>query len=40
MVTPKEVDGFMIDMSHVIANGVNTALHEKVDVDNFASYSR
>ncbi|MGY0694327.1 GPR endopeptidase [Virgibacillus sp. FSP13] len=40
MVTPKEVDGFMIDMSHVIANGVNAALHEKVDVDNFASYSR
>ena len=40
MVTPKEVDGFMIDMAHVIANGVNAALHENVDVDNFASYSR
>lgn len=40
MVTPKEVDGFMIDMAYVIANGVNAALHEKVDVDNFASYSR
>ncbi len=40
MVTPKEVDGFMIDMSHLIANGINAALHEAVDVDNFASYSR
>lgn len=40
MVTPKEVDGFMDDMSHVIANGVNAALHEKVDVENFSSYTR
>lgn len=40
MVTPKEVDGFMIDMAHVIANGVNAALHKNVDVDNFASYTR
>ncbi|WP_249871044.1 GPR endopeptidase [Oceanobacillus saliphilus] len=40
MVTPKEVDGFMIDMANLIANGVNAALHEKVNVDNFASYSR
>jgi spore protease len=40
MVTPKEVDGFMIDMSHLIANGINAALHEAVDVTNFASYSR
>ncbi|WP_330948621.1 GPR endopeptidase [Virgibacillus sp. MG-45] len=40
MVTPKEVDGFMIDMSHLIANGINAALHENVNIDNFASYSR
>ncbi|WP_340001885.1 GPR endopeptidase [Oceanobacillus sp. FSL K6-0127] len=40
MVTPKEVDGFMIDMANVIANGLNAALHENVNVDNFASYSR
>ncbi|PAV29008.1 GPR endopeptidase [Virgibacillus profundi] len=40
MVTPKEVDGFMIDMANVIANGVNAALHENVDVDNLASYTR
>lgn len=40
MVTPKEVDGFMIDMANVIAKGINAALHEIVDVDNFASYTR
>lgn len=40
MVTPKEVDGFMVDMSHVLANGINAALHEVVDVNNIASYSR
>lgn len=40
MVTPKEVDGFMIDMSHVLANGINAALHENITVENFASYSR
>ncbi|GGJ83532.1 germination protease [Lentibacillus kapialis] len=40
MVTPKEVDGFMKDMATVIANGLNAALHDKVTVDNFASYTR
>lgn len=40
MVTPKEVDGFMLDMAHVIAQGVNAALHEKVTVENFASYTK
>ncbi|GGJ48215.1 MULTISPECIES: GPR endopeptidase [Virgibacillus] len=40
MVTPKEVDGFMVDMASVVANGINAALHETVDVDNFTSYSR
>lgn len=40
MVTPKEVDGFMIDMANVIAKGINAALHESVDVDNFSSYTR
>lgn len=40
MVTPKEVDGFMVDMAHLIASGVNAALHEKVDIDNFSSYTR
>ncbi|WP_080874665.1 GPR endopeptidase [Oceanobacillus timonensis] len=40
MVTPKEVDGFMLDMAEVIANGLNAALHEAVTIDNFSSYSR
>lgn len=40
MVTPKEVDGFMVDMASLIAEGMNAALHENVDVTNFASYSR
>ncbi|MFD1038538.1 GPR endopeptidase [Virgibacillus byunsanensis] len=40
MVTPKEVDGFMIDMANVIASGVNAALHETVNVENLASYTR
>ncbi|MFD1412880.1 GPR endopeptidase [Oceanobacillus jeddahense] len=40
MVTPKEVDGFMIDMAEVIANGLNAALHETVTIDNFSSYSK
>src|SRR5699024_9847998 len=40
MVTPKEVDGFMIDMAHVIASGINAAMHAKVNVDNFGSYTR
>ncbi|MFD1850223.1 GPR endopeptidase [Oceanobacillus bengalensis] len=40
MVTPKEVDGFMVDMANLLAEGVNAALHENIDVTNFASYSR
>lgn len=40
MVTPKEVDGFMIDMANVIAKGINAALHENVDTSNFASFTR
>ncbi|HLR61111.1 MAG TPA: GPR endopeptidase [Lentibacillus sp.] len=40
MVTPKEVDGFMKDMATVIANGLNAALHDKVTVENFTSYTR
>lgn len=40
MVTPKEVDGFMIDMANVLARGINAALHKKVDVNNAATYTR
>jgi spore protease len=31
MVTPKEVDLFIEDMSNLIANGLNAALHQSVD---------
>ncbi|MFC0522547.1 GPR endopeptidase [Pontibacillus salicampi] len=40
MVTPKEVDGFMKDMAHVIATGMNAALHETVNPDNEESFTR
>lgn len=40
IVTPKEVDGFMKDMSHVIASGLNAALHGNVNVENVDSYTR
>ncbi|GAA0602051.1 GPR endopeptidase [Virgibacillus siamensis] len=40
MVTPKEVDGFMKDMATLLATGLNAAMHEKVTVENFASYTR
>lgn len=40
MVTPKEVDGFMLDMAHLIANGINHALHENIDDGNVANYTR
>lgn len=40
IVTPKEVDGFMIDMANVLTNGINAALHKKIDVENMSSYTR
>ncbi|SDK53120.1 GPR endopeptidase [Sediminibacillus albus] len=40
MVTPKEVDGYMEDMAHLIASGLNAALHENINVENFGSYTR
>lgn len=40
MVTPKEVDGYMKDMAHLIAEGLNAALHENVNVEDFGSYTR
>lgn len=40
MVTPKEVDGFMEDMAHLIASGINAALHEKIEVDDSNPYTR
>lgn len=40
MVTPKEVDGFMLDMSNLLANGINDALHENVDGASSNFYTR
>lgn len=39
MVTPKEVDSFINDMANVIANGLNTSLHELVSQDNKGAYN-
>ncbi|KKK33138.1 peptidase [Mesobacillus campisalis] len=39
MVTPKEVDVFIEDMANLIATGLNTALHGKVDQDNSGAYT-
>lgn len=40
MVTPKEVDGFMSDMAHLLAEGINQALHMNLDKENAAYYTR
>nr|WP_124727851.1 GPR endopeptidase [Staphylospora marina] len=38
IVTPKEVDDFIANMAKLIANGVNCALHEAVNMGNVASH--
>jgi spore protease len=38
IVTPKEVDSFIGDIANLVANGVNCALHEAVNMDNIASH--
>lgn len=40
MVTPKEIDGFMNDMAHVVARAINASLHDKITIENDASYTR
>lgn len=40
IVTPKEVDQFMKDMAHVLASGINEALHESVREGNSGYYTR
>ncbi|MGD6841270.1 GPR endopeptidase [Bacillus infantis] len=40
MVTPKEVDVFMEDMSNLIANGLNAALHSRINQENSGFYTR
>jgi spore protease len=39
MVTPKEVDVFIDDMANLIAGGLNSALHSKVNQDNVGTYT-
>lgn len=39
MVTPKEVDVFIEDMANLLASGLNSALHSKVNQDNTGSYT-
>lgn len=40
IVTPKEVDGFMKDMAHVIAGGINAALHKGISPQDSSEYTR
>ncbi len=40
MVTPKEVDVFIKDMAHVLAQGLNSALHDEIDQENVGAYTR
>lgn len=40
IVTPKEVDGFMIDMAHLLAQGINAGLHERVTIEEAGYYTR
>lgn len=40
IVTPKEIDGFMEDMAHLLAQGINASLHENVTVEEDAHYTR
>lgn len=40
MVTPKEVDVFIEDMANLLANGLNAALHHKVDQKSAGFYTR
>ncbi|UTR07918.1 GPR endopeptidase [Alkalihalobacillus sp. LMS6] len=40
MVTPKEIDVFIEDMAHVIAGGLNAALHGRVNQENVGAYTK
>lgn len=40
MVTPKEVDVFIEDMANLIANGLNSSLHNAVNQDNAGFYTK
>lgn len=40
VVTPKEVDDYMKDMANLVASGINASLHETINVENAAFYTR
>ncbi|MFB1050754.1 GPR endopeptidase [Paraliobacillus sp. JSM ZJ581] len=40
MVTPKEVDGYMKDMAHLISSGLNAAIHQTIQVESTGYYTR
>jgi spore protease len=39
IVTPKEVDDFIDDIGNLLANGLNAALHHKVNMENLSAYT-
>jgi spore protease len=39
IVTPKEVDDIIDDISEIIANGINMALHPSIGMDDINLYS-
>ncbi|GAA0353862.1 GPR endopeptidase [Bacillus horti] len=39
IVTPKEIDTFIEDIGNIVANGLNAALHEKIDMSNVSAYT-
>lgn len=40
IVTPKEVDAFIEDMSHLLAAGINAALHKNISKEAMFSYTK
>jgi spore protease len=39
IVTPKEVDDYVEDISNIIASGLNAALHKSIDMNNVSAYT-
>lgn len=39
IVTPKEVDTFIEEIGNLVANGLNSSLHQAVDLDNVQAYT-
>lgn len=39
IVTPKEIDTFIEDIGNIVANGLNAALHAKIDMSNVSAYT-